>query len=283
MAFAFHRWCGLGAINAVLMLLVAGSLLWPGLALAGDFSMILESNVDQNAGQEIFEVGFQTVDDILANIQMRAGFTQVNCSATYSIRGHAYGGGRHHFLYESDSDMGGGAELFIASFPSVADIYANRWPDGDYTAGNVNSNWSVGGFAYDGSQYHILLEHNDDAPGGGEVYIMSYDSLADVYSNTQASASYSQMDITSTFSIAGFTFDGGHYYLVYETDDDAGAGDEVWVSTFDSFAEVLSGSFGVLQASQMNISSSFSIAGFAGRVPIFEDGFDWGWAGDWSQ
>ncbi len=283
MALTDYRWSEAWGFNLVLGLLVVAALGSPGVAFGGDFSMLMEANDDASGGEEVFEVSFATIGDVVSNIWLGADFTLVNPAPAFSIRGHAYGDCRHHLLYETDDDSSGGSEVWIGSFPSVADIYSNHWPAGEYSTINVNSLWSVGGFAYDGAQYHVLLETNDDASAGGEVYIMSYNSLADVFSNTQASSTYSQMDITDTFSIVGFTFDGGQYHIVFETDADAGAGDEVWVSSFGSFAEVLSGGFGVLQATQINLNSTFSIAGFAGRVPIFEDGFDWGSEGDWSQ
>ncbi len=281
MSYAKTRKGWVGGFVAVLGTVVILAL--PGASFGGDFSMLLESNADGSGGDEVYEAGYATVEDFVANLPFAQGFTLVNPAPAFSIRGHAYGDSRHHLLYETDDDSSGGSEVWIGSFPSVADIYSNHWPAGEYTAINVNPLWSVGGFAYDGTQYHVLLETNDDASGGAEIFIMSYNSLADVFTNTQASATYSQMDITDTFSIVGFTFDGGQYHLVFETDDDAGSGDEVWVSSFGSFAELMAGGFGVLQASQLNVSSSFSIAGFEGRVPLFEDGFDWGSATDWSQ
>ncbi|MEE9149291.1 MAG: hypothetical protein V3U27_18060, partial [Candidatus Tectomicrobia bacterium] len=51
--------------------------------------------------------------------------------------------------------------------------------------------FSVGGFAYDRNQYHLILESDADQPGGSEVFLVSYDSLADFLSNTQAASGFS--------------------------------------------------------------------------------------------
>ena len=155
MAYAKTRKGYVGGFVAVLGTVVILAL--PGVSFGGDISMLLESNDDASGGDEVFEISYATVADVVSDTPIGFGFTLVNAAPAFSIRGHAYGDSRHHLLYETDVDSSGGSEVWIGSFPSVADIYSNHWPAGEYTAMNVNAIWSVGGFAYDGSHYHILL------------------------------------------------------------------------------------------------------------------------------
>ena len=119
------------------------------------------------------------------------------------LPGSAFGGS-FSVLLESNSDNSGGSEVYVVGFHSLADLYSNTPTGSGYTAMNVNSAFSVGGFAFDGDQYHIVLESDADAAGGSEVYLISYDSLADVYSNSQAGSGYTAMNINDAFSVGGF-------------------------------------------------------------------------------
>ena len=62
-------------------------------------------------------------------------------------------------------------------------------------------------YAAHGSQYRLLLESNANAAGGSEIYLATFDSFADVLSGTLSSASFSQLNVTSGFSVGGFEFE----------------------------------------------------------------------------
>jgi hypothetical protein len=71
---------------------------------------------------------------------------------------------------------------------------------------DVNPVFSAGGLAYDGSQYHLLLESDADEPSGQEIFLVSYNSLTDLLNDNQATASFSQLDVNPVFSTGGLAF-----------------------------------------------------------------------------
>ncbi len=68
-----------------------------------------------------------------------------------------------------------------------------------------NPLFSVGGLAFDGSQYHLLVESNADRPAGTEVFFLTYNSYADVLAHNVASQQFGAIDINPLFSVGGFT------------------------------------------------------------------------------
>ncbi len=78
---------------------------------------------------------------------------------------------------------------------------------------NVCSACLVGGglmFAGGGvnaAPLHLLLESDTNTTGGSELFAASYNSYADFLSNNIASSAFSAIDISASFSAAGFASD----------------------------------------------------------------------------
>ncbi len=66
----------------------------------------------------------------------------------------------------------------------------------------------------------MVLERDTDTQGGSEVFLGSFDSLADFLAGSLSSSSFSQIDIGANFGIGGFAFDGSSYLMVLERDTD---------------------------------------------------------------
>jgi hypothetical protein len=113
----------------------------------------------------------------------------------------------------------------------------------------------------------LLLERDTDAGAGSEVFLVTYDSFADLLSNDFSASSFSQLNINANFSAGGLAFDGSAYQLLLERDTDAGAGSEVFLVTYDSFADLLSNDFSASSFSQLNINANFSVGGLVAEVP----------------
>lgn len=63
-----------------------------------------------------------------------------------------------------------------------------------------------------GAPFHLLLESDANADPGEEVYLVTYNSLSDLQSGAFSFAAFTNIGISSGFSIAGFTgttVDGG--------------------------------------------------------------------------
>ena len=111
------------------------------------------------------------------------------------------------------------------------------------------------------AQYRLLLESNANAAGGSEIYLATFNSFADVLSGTFAGGLFSQLNVSSGFSVGGLAYDG-QYRLLLESNANAAGGSEIYVATFDSFADLLSGTFAGGLFSQLNVTSGFSVRGF---------------------
>ncbi len=167
----------------------------------------------------------------------------------------------YHVLLESDADRIDN-EVYQASYDSLPDFFDNiLHSSSNFSQLDISSAFSVGGMTYDGLQYHVLLESDDDRVDN-EVYLASYDSFQDFLDNNLSpSSNYSQLNVSSAFSVGGFTFDGLQYHVLLESNDDR-TDNEVYLVSYDSlpdfFDNILSSSSGF---SQLNISSAFSAGG----------------------
>ena len=65
------------------------------------------------------------------------------------------------------------------------------------------------------------------------------------------------------FILASYGAHGSQYRLLLESNADAAGGSEIFLATFGSFADLLSGAFSVGSFSQLSIAPSFSVGGFA--------------------
>ncbi len=229
-------------------------------AHGSQYRLLLESNADAGAGSEIFLASFGSYADVLSGNFSDASFSQLNIASGFSVGGLTYDG-QYRLLLESNADAGAGSEIFLASFGSYADVLSGNFSDASFSQLNIASGFSVGGLTYDG-QYRLLLESNADAGAGSEIFLASFGSYADVLSGNFSDASFSQLNIASGFSVGGLTYDG-QYRLLLESNADAGAGSEIFLASFGSFADVLSGNFSDASFSQLNIASGFSVGGFS--------------------
>jgi hypothetical protein len=114
--------------------------------------------------------------------------------------------------------------------------------------------------------FQLLLERDTDSGAGNEIFLVTYDSFADLLSNNIAANSFSQLDIAPAFSAGGLAFDGSAYQLLLERDTDSGAGNEIFLVTYNSFADLLSNNIAANSFSQLDIAPAFSTGGLAAVV-----------------
>ena len=53
------------------------------------------------------------------------------------------------------------------------------------------------------ASYVTLLESNADLGAGSEIFMVTYNSFADLLSDTQSSASFSQLNVNPSYSVGG--------------------------------------------------------------------------------
>jgi len=242
--------------------IVAACAAWmPHHAQAVPFHVLLESDANLNNGQEIFSITYDSYADLLSNTQAGGSFSQLNVNSNYSVGGSTFDGSQYHVLLESDANLNNGQEIFLITYDSYADLLSNTQAGGLFSQLNVNSSYSVGGFTFDGSQYHVLLESDANLNNGQEIFLITYDSYADLLSNTQAGGSFSQLNVNSSYSVGGFTFDGSQYHVLLESDANTNEGQEIFLITYDSYADLLSNTQADGSFSQLNVNSAYSVGG----------------------
>jgi hypothetical protein len=230
-------------------------------AVAAPFVVLLESNANMDAGQEIFLVTYNSYADLLSNNQASSTFSQLNINASYSVGGLTYDGSQFHVLLESNTNMDAGQEVFLVTYNSYADLLSNNQASSAFSQLNINASYSAGGLTYDGSQFHVLLESNANMDAGQEVFLVSYNSYADLLSNNQASSAFSQLNINASYSAGGLTYDGSQFHVLLESNANMDASQEVFLVSYNSYADLLSNNQASSAFSQLNINASYSAGG----------------------
>lgn len=251
------------------LLLISAAMLYLGSVQshAVPIDIMLESNDDRDTGSELFLVNFDGYQSLIDATVNSSSFSQLNINSNFSSGGLAFDGSSYQLLLESDVDSGPGSELFVATFDSYQNLIDGTVSSSSFSQLNINSNFSAGGLAFDGSTYQLLLESDADSGAGSEVFMASFDSLLSLLDGTVSSSSFSQLNLNSSFSAGGLAFDGSSYQLLLESDADRSAGNEIFLASFDSFQDLLDGTIASSSFSQLNINANFSTGGIVAHAP----------------
>ena len=168
----------------------------------------------------------------------------------------------YRMLLESDANADPGDEVYALSYASWSDLLNGDFSDGVFTQIGISSLYSIADFTFDGTAYRMLLESDANADPGEEVYALSYASWDDLLNGNFSAGAFTQIGISSPYSIAGLTFDGTAYRMLLESDANADPGDEVYALSYASWDDLLNGDFSAGAFTQIGISSPYSIAGF---------------------
>jgi len=248
----------------------------PCLGSATQFATVFETDVDQAAPNEVAWEGFSSLTSLMNNDWFDVFYSDLNINGTWSMGGFACDGHQYYVMLESDTDVPSN-EVYYITYASLADLRDNVQGPTGYTSLNISPGWSMHGFASDGTRFYIFLESDTDAAAGSEIYVMRYTSFANVITSTEESTEFWQGGLQAGWSIADFATDGHKFYMMLETDADvSGVGNESWVARYASFTEFMNNNSEWYDYVQWDISSAWSMNGFAGEIPIFEDGFETG-------
>ncbi len=246
------------------LLKLAGTLLFlsvPAISYAGPIHFLLESDNDRQGGSEVFLSSFADFQDLLDGTLSSGTFSQLDVGPNFSAGGLAYDGTNYQLLLESDDDRQSGSEVFLASFTNFQDLLDGTLSSSSFSQLDIGPNFSAGGLAYDGTNYQLLLESDDDRQSGSEVFLASFADFQDLLDGTLSSSSFSQLDIGPNFSAGGLAYDGMNYQLLLESDDDRQGGSEVFLASFAGFQELLDGTLSSSSFSQLDIGPNFSGGG----------------------
>ena len=156
-----------------------------------------------------------------------------NVTPTSSINGLTWAGDRFMMIVEADP---GGIGVNLLEFWTLADMVAANPFLTTYLGDNISGTGvSVGGMTYSAGKAYLLTESD---PGGlGNVYLREYNSLADLRSLTQFSATLIGTDIGGTgVSVTGLDNDGDDWFLT--TESDPGGLGNVFLRTYDTLFDL---------------------------------------------
>jgi hypothetical protein len=106
-----------------------------------------------------------------------------------------------------------------------------------------------------------MFEQDSDAGANEELIFRTYSSLENLLGNIDPDDTASPIDISSTFSSTGLTWDGSRYIVAFEREDDAGASEELIFRTYSSLENLFGNIDPDDTASPIDISSAFSSTG----------------------
>jgi hypothetical protein len=111
----------------------------------------------------------------------------------------------------------------------------------------------------------MLLQSRLDAAAPNEVYLASFATLDDIFSQTIGSpTAFTQIEITPGFRIADFTWDGSGYRMLLQSRLDAAAPNEVYLASFATLDDLLTQTIGGPTGfTQLEITPNFRIVGFS--------------------
>ena len=199
-------------------------------ASAVPFQMLVE--LEPQAGNTLFLNEYGSLAEVIAATPMVTP-TAHNFQTSANARGFAFDGNQYHMLVEVDPQFGN--ELFVLSYDTLADVIAGNHTT-TLTAHNFQTSADARGFTFDGNQYHMLVEV--EPAFGNELYVLSYDTLADVFAGNHTTTLTAHNFQTSA-DARGFTFDGTQYHMLVEVEP--AFGNELYVLSYDTLADVFAG------------------------------------------
>jgi hypothetical protein len=131
----------------------------------------------------------------------------------------------YQLMLQSRSDTAAPNEVYLASFASLDDVFSQTIgaPTG-FTQIEITPGFEITGMTKDASGFRVLLQSRADTAALGEVYLASFNSLDDIFSQTIGSpTAFTQIEITPGFRIADFTWDGSGYRMLLQSRLDAAA------------------------------------------------------------
>jgi hypothetical protein len=175
-------------------------------AVASTYSLLLERDTDTSGQTDLFLITFPTFDDLVNSTNFTQFASQIPLDPAFSVGGLAYDGS-YQLLLERDTDTLGQTDLFLITFPTIADLvnstnftqFASQIP--------LDPAFSVGGLTYDGS-YQLLLERDTDTLGQTDLFLITFPTIADLVNSTNFTQFASQIPLDPAFSVGGLAYDG---------------------------------------------------------------------------
>jgi len=235
------------------------------------YGVMYEPRQEAGIGSLLYVATYDNLDAVLNSAfpGSASGYTHTSVNSDYHVVGFTHDDSAFRVMYETRADAGAATELYVASYATLDDLFNSSFagsPSG-FTQINVNSDYSVVGFAQDSGGYRVMYETRTDADASTELYIASYATLDDLFNSSFAGApsGFTQINVNSDYSVVGFTHDGGGYRLMYETRADAGAATELYLATYATLDDLFNSSFSGSPSgfTQIDVNPDYSVVGIA--------------------
>jgi|GEM_PF-2379222 len=250
-------------MNANAALVIASVLLSAALpAQAVPYGVLLESNGDRGANNEVYALTYDQWTDALANNIATQSFTPLDINPLFGLTGFTFDGSVYRMLLESNGDRGANNEIYALTYNSWNDVLTNTIAEQYFLPLDINPVFSAAGLMYDGIAYRMLLESDADRGANNEIYALTYNTWADVLTNTISEQYFLPLDINPVFSMADVTWDGTAYRMLLESNADRGANNEIYALTYNSWADLVANNIGPQSFTPLDINPVFSIGGF---------------------
>ncbi|HHI75703.1 MAG TPA: hypothetical protein ENJ94_00890, partial [Gammaproteobacteria bacterium] len=93
-------------------------------------------------------------------------------------------------VFERDDDVAGVVEVFVQTYPTLGDLMGDTNGNGNFSALDINPDYSIGGAFFDGN-YNLVFERDTDVAGVAEVFVQTYPTLGDLMGDTNGNGNFS--------------------------------------------------------------------------------------------
>jgi len=163
---------------------------------------------------------------------------------------------------QSRVDSSAPNEVYMASFDTYDDLFSGNIGAGSsFTQINISSPYQITGLTYDG-RYRMALQTRLDGAAPNEVYLASFDTYDDLLNgNTGVGTDFTDIGVSPDYQIVGLTYDG-KYRLTVQSRVDSNAPNEVYIASYDTYADLFSANSGAGSGfTQLAVSPDYRIAG----------------------
>lgn len=225
--------------------------------------ILLESNANLET-EEVFLVTYDTQAHLVSNTIDAQGFSALNINEDFSAGDFAFDSDGYHLLLESNANLEDD-EVFLVNYASFADLQTNTIASQGFLPLNINEDFSIGGFTFDGSAYHVLLESNANLEDE-EVFLVTYNSWEHLLSNTIDSQDFIGLNINEDFSLGGLAYTGDAFQILLESNANR-EDEEVYFLEYADLAALMNNTIQSQFFLPLNINEDFSINGFEAEPP----------------
>ncbi|MCP5438448.1 MAG: hypothetical protein H6960_09835 [Chromatiaceae bacterium] len=238
-------------------LLIVGSIAVCGQAFAQPFGLMFERDNDVASNELGFNT-YATYADILTANATSSTFSNINVNAPFSTTGITWDGSQFIVMFERDNDVTSN-ELGFNTYATYADILTANATSSTFSNINVNAPFSTTGITWDGSQFIVMFERDNDVTSN-ELGFNTYATYADILTANATSSTFSNINVNAPFSTTGITWDGSQFIVMFERDNDV-TSNELGFNTYATYADILTANATSSTFSNINVNAPFSTTG----------------------